>query len=91
MSDPKNSSLSRTRVVLYQSPFCYFCQKVMMFMRQKGIELETRSTSEREHAMALRAGGGKTQVPCLLIGEGHNAKWLYESDDMIRYLQAIYS
>lgn len=62
-----------------------------MFMCQRGIELETRSTSEREHAMTLREGGGKTQVPCLRIGEGSNAKWLYESDDIIRYLQANHS
>ncbi|MDG1906510.1 MAG: glutathione S-transferase N-terminal domain-containing protein [Arenicella sp.] len=91
MSNSNTTDSANINPVLYYSAFCYFCQKVMMFMRQRGIELETRSTSEREHAMTLREGGGKTQVPCLRIGEGSNAKWLYESDDIIRYLQANHS
>ncbi len=59
-----------------------------MFMRQQGIELETRNTSERANADALRAGGGKSQVPCLLIQDGAQTRWLYESDDIIAYLAA---
>ena len=34
------------------------------------------------------AGGGKVQVPCLLICEkGKSAQWLYESQDIIHFLK----
>jgi glutaredoxin len=86
MSDSKTDVLTDAKLVLYYSTFCYFCQKVLMFMRQKGIELETRNTSDREHAAALRDGGGKLQVPCLFITERGKTRWMYESDDIIAYL-----
>jgi glutathione S-transferase len=37
----------------------------------------------------LIAGGGKGQVPCLRIeSENGNVKWMYESIDIIRYLNS---
>ena len=36
----------------------------------------------------LIAGGGKKQVPCLRISQDNaDTVWLYESDDIIRYLK----
>jgi glutathione S-transferase len=36
----------------------------------------------------LQKGGGKIQTPCLQISdEQGNVTWLYESDDIIQYLQ----
>ena len=56
-------------------------------MRNRNIDLELRSTSEREHALELVRGGGKTQVPCLRIETvDGQVEWMYESDDIIRYL-----
>lgn len=58
-----------------------------MFMRGRDLDVELRSTSDREHAQALVAGGGMTQVPCLRIENADgNVEWMYESDDIIRYL-----
>lgn len=74
--------------ILYYSTFCFFCQKVLMFMRREGIEIELRNTNEGQHQQALRLGGGKTQVPCLLIESGADQQWMYESDDIITYLKA---
>ncbi len=75
------------KLSLYYSKYCFFCQKVLMFLRGRDIDLELRSTSDREHAQALMAGGGKTQVPCLRIeNEKGQVEWMYESDDIIRYL-----
>ena len=76
--------------VLYYSAFCFFCQKVLMFMRKNNIELETRSTSERTHYETLAKGGGRTQVPCLLIQSDSEPVWMYESDDIINYLRERY-
>jgi len=37
----------------------------------------------------LIAGGGKGQVPCLRIEhENGSVEWMYESVDIIRYLQS---
>lgn len=76
-----------TKLALYHSKYCYFCQKVLMFLRGREVEVELMNTSDREHAQALMAGGGKTQVPCLRIEHANgDVEWMYESDDIIRYL-----
>ncbi|MFT6407320.1 MAG: glutathione S-transferase [Arenicella sp.] len=75
------------KLALYYSKYCFFCQKVLMFLRGKDRDLDLRSTSDREHAQALMQGGGKTQVPCLRIEQADGGvEWMYESDDIVRYL-----
>lgn len=60
-----------------------------MFLRGREHSIELRSTSDSEHHSALSAGGGKTQVPCLRIeSDDGKVEWMYESDDIIRYLSA---
>ena len=78
---------------LYYSKYCYFCQKVLMSLRGRDdLNLELRNTSDRKHSAALIKGGGKTQVPCLRIDDGSgNVQWMYESDDIIRYLSKVTS
>jgi len=39
------------------------------------------------HRTELIRGGGKAQVPCLKIEENGHEQWLYESQDIIRYLK----
>ncbi len=75
-------------LALYYSKYCYFCQKVLMKLSGRNdLEIELRSTSDRQHASDLIQGGGKTQVPCLRIDDGRgNVQWMYESDDIIQYL-----
>jgi len=72
---------------LYYSKYCFFCQKVMHFLRGKDdLNIEMKSTSDKKNQAALIAGGGKGQVPCLRIDDGSgNVQWMYESDDIIRY------
>lgn len=72
---------------LYYSKYCFFCQKVLHFLRGKDHSIEMRSTSDRQYQKELMSGGGKGQVPCLRIDDGSgNVQWMYESDDIIRYL-----
>ena len=52
-------------------------------MEQTGIQLPMRDTTAPEVLEELITLGGKAQVPCLMI----NGKALYESDDIIAYLQ----
>ncbi|HBT95328.1 MAG TPA: glutaredoxin [Coriobacteriia bacterium] len=69
-------------LVLYYSPYCPFCQKVLRFMEQNDISIDMKSTLENENLDYLIRVGGKNQVPCLMI----DGKALYESDDIIAYL-----
>lgn len=58
----------------------------MNLRNRQDLDIELRNTSDRQHATELMHGGGKTQVPCLLIqDESGNAQWMYESDDIINY------
>ncbi len=73
---------------LYYSRYCYFCQKVLSFLRSQNIDIELRSTRDSEHKKELVRGGGSPQVPCLRIDSESGTQWMYESDDIIEYLSA---
>ncbi|MFC1510702.1 glutaredoxin family protein [Candidatus Omnitrophota bacterium] len=70
-------------LVLYYSPFCPYCRKVLAFMSEKSIELELKDIgASQENKDTLQSVGGKVQVPCLLI----DGKPMYESDVIIAWL-----
>mgnify|MGYP003704360153 CR=1 FL=1 len=74
---------------LYQFEACPFCVKVRRFMKASGFSLPLRDAKQEPFRSELLAGGGKVQVPCLRIEqEGGSVQWLYESSDIIAYLQA---
>ncbi len=75
---------------LYQYDSCPFCGMVRRFLDAKQIELPMRDTLRDPHARAeLVAGGGRPTVPCLKItGEDGQVRWMYESMDIMRYLDA---
>jgi glutaredoxin len=81
---------ARTRnLVLYQFLMCPFCVSVRRAIKRLSLNIETRDTlrdpASREQ---LLANGGKPQVPCLKITDAQgNVTWMYESRDIIRYLQ----
>ena len=75
--------MSEKNLVLYMKPTCPWCQKVLAFMTEKGIELEQRDISADPSAREeLERVGGKVQVPCLFI----DGEPLYESSDIIAWL-----
>lgn len=81
---------------LFKYDSCPFCARVRQFLNQAGIEIETQDIlQDRSAHDALVAGGGSRQVPCLRIacGEGESAsvQWLYESADIIAYLQQAHT
>lgn len=69
--------------LLYYKKACPYCQKVLRFMEENKITLDTRDTLQPGNQDDLVRIGGKKQVPCLVV-EG---KPLYESDDIIAYLK----
>ncbi len=76
------------KLTLYQFKSCPFCVKVRMAMKRQSLTIETRDAKRSESAKTeLLAGGGKLKVPCLKIeDEQGNATWMYESSDIIAYL-----
>ncbi len=78
---------------LYQYEACPFCVKVRRAMKRQSLNIETRDakrclTSKDE----LMAGGGQMKVPCLRIDNGQApTRWLYESSDIISYLEQRFS
>lgn len=73
---------------LYQYDSCPFCQRVRRFLNSAGIRMELRDTLRDPAARReLIEGGGRATVPCLRIDRGDEVLWLYESLDIIDYLQ----
>jgi len=75
------------KLSLYYSNYCYFCQKVMVFLQQNKSPVTLLSTSDSSNHAELVQGGGKGQVPCLKIETADKKiEWLYESDDILAFL-----
>jgi glutaredoxin len=75
-------------LALYQFEACPFCVKVRRHLKRRSLNIELRNADENETwKRELIAEGGEYQVPCLRIeGDGSKTRWLYESDDIIAYL-----
>jgi len=74
---------------LYYFATCPFCIKVRMALWKMRLRIPLRNIHRHaKYKKQLEEGGGKLQVPCLRIEkEEDGVTWLYESDDIIRYLQ----
>jgi glutaredoxin len=71
---------------LYQFHACPFCVKVRRYMKSRGIAIPLRDAKSELARGELLRGGGKVKVPCLRIDDG-TTKWLYESNDIIAFLE----
>ena len=73
---------------LYQFQQCPFCVRTRRSIRSLGLNIETRDArNDPRWQSELIEQGGKYQVPCLRIDKGDdNIEWLYESNNIIRYL-----
>jgi glutaredoxin len=76
-------------LTLYQYKACPFCVKVRRAMKRQSLPIETRDAKRCETAkQELLAGGGRLKVPCLkMVDAAGDEKWMYESKDIIGYLQ----
>ena len=72
---------------LYQYKACPFCVKVRREMKRSSLNIETKDAKRCESSKEeLLAGGGQLKVPCLKINENGEEKWMYESKEIISYL-----
>ena len=76
-------------LALYQFKTCPFCVKVRRAMRGLSLNVELRDAQHDPiHRAALLQGGGRIMAPCLKITDAQgNSQWMYESDEIIRYLR----
>jgi len=82
--DEQTSHLS-----LYQFNACPFCIRVRRAFHRLNLNIELRDAKGNlEFRNELEKEGGKIKAPCLRIDENGQVKWLYESLDIIKYLES---
>ena len=77
-------------MTLYQFKTCPFCIKVRRAIKRQSLNIQFLDAQhDNQHRQQLMQGGGQIQVPCLkVIDDEGNTNWLYESNQIIGYLQA---
>lgn len=81
------------RLALYEFASCPYCVRVRRALKRLALDIERRDIwRDPARRDELVAGGGKEQVPCLRItDEDGGVHWMYESADIVRYLEERFS
>ncbi|MHB0990087.1 MAG: glutaredoxin family protein [Burkholderiales bacterium] len=76
-------------LALYQFNTCPFCIKVRRELSRLSLTVTLLDAQKNpQHREDLLQGGGRVKVPCLKItDEQGGVQWMYESSEIIRYLQ----
>lgn len=73
---------------LYQFTACPFCVKVRRNVHRLNLPLALRDINKNpQYRQELQQQGGRVKVPCLRIQQDGEDSWLYESSDIIAYLE----
>jgi glutaredoxin 3 len=76
-------------LTLYVKTGCPFCAKVLSASEKLGLTFDLKNVADPAINDELIALGGKRQIPYLVDHE-HNVA-MYESDDIIEYLNRTYT
>jgi len=76
---------------LYQFQACPFCVIVRRAIHRNSLNITLIDAKKSENKKILAEQGGKIQVPCLRIEEKGKVTWMYESSDIIKYLETRFS
>ena len=72
---------------LYQFYACPFCVKTRRAIKRLNLKVETRNAQAAgEFRKELELSGGKIKVPCLKVEGAGEASCIYESNEIIKYL-----
>ena len=75
------------KLALYQFYACPFCVKTRRTIHGLNINIEYRDAANNPgYRQELLENGGEIKVPCLRIEKDNKVEWLYESSDIIQYL-----
>lgn len=80
-----------TELSLYQHRGCPFCTKVRRAMHRLNLNIQLRDITNSQYRQELAEQGGLTKVPCLRIEQAGQVTWMYESNDIIAYLDERFS
>ena len=73
---------------LYQFFACPFCVKTRRALQRLNVDVSIKDINKnQQYRKELEQGGGKVQVPCLRIEEKGKTQWMYESSDIIQFLE----
>lgn len=74
-------------LTLYTLNSCPYSAKVTRHLNQLNINVTVKNLKRCHiYQKELLVGGGRAQVPCLRIESSQGCKWMYESDDILMYL-----
>jgi len=81
------------QLALYEFKTCPFCIKTRRSMKRLSLNIERHDAQRNpQHRQQLLEGGGQIKVPCLKITDASgDATWMYESSEIIQYLQERFS
>lgn len=78
-------------MAIYEFKGCPFCMKTRRSIRRLSLNIELRDAMKNDvHREALKTEGGRIQVPCLRITKDGEDTWMYESTDIISFLEGKY-
>lgn len=73
---------------LYQLYACPFCVKTRRALHRLNIDIDMHDIGkDLSHRQTLEEQGGRVMVPCLRIEEAGKVRWMYESSDIIAYIE----
>ncbi|MEK9574728.1 MAG: glutathione S-transferase N-terminal domain-containing protein [Gammaproteobacteria bacterium] len=90
-SDQEKINEEVKSIKLYQFYACPFCIKTRRAIKRLNLPIETRNAQSGQYRAELLAGGGEVKVPCLKIESEEGVQWMYESTDIIQYLEKRFS
>ncbi|MCL1050753.1 glutathione S-transferase N-terminal domain-containing protein [Shewanella abyssi] len=73
-------------MTIYEYKACPFCVKVRRSLRRQGLNIVTLDAKQEPHKSTLLTEGGKLQVPCMKVEDAGQAIWMYESSEIIGFL-----
>jgi glutaredoxin len=74
-------------ISLYQFYACPFCIKTRRAIKRLNIPVSFRDAQKPgNYREELGSEGGRVKVPCLRVEENGKVEWMYESKDIISYL-----
>ncbi len=87
-ADQAKAQLAMQGLSLYQFFACPFCTKTRRAIHKLGVVVDARDINKNhQHRSDLETGGGRVKVPCLRIEEQGKVRWMYESNEIISFLE----
>lgn len=72
---------------IYEFDSCPFCIKLRRHLQRRNLDIELRNVLDNsKYKEELVQEGGQYMVPCLRMEKDGKVEWMYESSDIIAFL-----